>query len=57
MPIKAISENRNGQQSKYLEAMRKEFNYAMEVEMPRADGKHDLGRISIVMQFTLTDKY
>ncbi|KAK8007934.1 hypothetical protein PG989_001924 [Apiospora arundinis] len=37
MPIKAISENRNGQQGIYLEAMRKEFDFAMDVEMPEAD--------------------
>lgn len=38
LPIKAISENRHGQQGKYLEAMRREFEYAMEVEMPKVDG-------------------
>ncbi|KUL83805.1 hypothetical protein ZTR_06647 [Talaromyces verruculosus] len=37
LPIKAISENRNGQQGKYLEAMRKELDYAMEVEVPKVD--------------------
>lgn len=52
MPIKAISENRNGQQGKYLEAMRKEFDYAMEVEMPEADSKYNLANISITFQFT-----
>ncbi|PVH92541.1 putative cytochrome P450 [Periconia macrospinosa] len=37
MPIKAISENRHGKQAEYLDAMRREFEYAMEVEMPKAD--------------------
>nr|A0A1B4XBJ9.1 RecName: Full=Cytochrome P450 monooxygenase sdnB; AltName: Full=Sordarin/hypoxysordarin biosynthesis cluster protein B [Sordaria araneosa]BAV32146.1 cytochrome P450 monooxygenase [Sordaria araneosa] len=37
LPIKVISENRHGQQGKYLEAMRKEFEHAMEVEMPQVD--------------------
>ncbi|KAI0418906.1 cytochrome P450 [Xylaria grammica] len=36
-PIKAISENRNGQMTKYLEAIRKELDYAYEVEMPQMD--------------------
>jgi hypothetical protein len=55
MPIKAISENRNGKQGEYLEVMKKEFDYAMEVEMPEADGKHSLAKISVTFQFTLTD--
>jgi len=57
MPIKAISENRNGQQGKYLEAMRKEFDYAMEVEMPNVDGRYSLAQISATHRFTLTDIY
>ncbi|KAI0401916.1 cytochrome P450 [Xylaria palmicola] len=36
-PIKAISENRNGQMAKYLEAIRKELDYAYEVEMPKIE--------------------
>ncbi|KAI3318950.1 cytochrome P450 [Xylariaceae sp. AK1471] len=36
-PIKAISENRNGQLGKYLECIRKEFDYAYQVEMPQVD--------------------
>lgn len=55
MPIKAISENRNGQQGKYMEAMRKELDYAMEVEMPKADGKHRLAQSSLALQAVLTD--
>lgn len=39
IPIKAISENRGGQQGRYLEVMRKEFEYALEVEMPNVPGK------------------
>ncbi|KAI0196452.1 cytochrome P450 [Astrocystis sublimbata] len=35
--IKAISENRNGQMGKYLEAIRKELDYAYEIEMPKGD--------------------
>lgn len=38
IPIKAISENRGGQQGRYLEVMRKEFEYALEVEMPKVHG-------------------
>lgn len=37
--IKAISENRGGQQGRYLEVMRKEMEYAMEMEIPSLDGK------------------
>lgn len=38
VPIKAISENRNDQMGKYLEAVRKEFDYALEMEIPEAAG-------------------
>jgi hypothetical protein len=41
-PIKAISENKNGQLVKYLESVRKEFDNAYKVEMPDVDGKFDL---------------
>jgi hypothetical protein len=44
-PIKAISENRNGQLGKYLECIRKEFDYAYPVEMPQVDGKCGLGAV------------
>lgn len=44
LPIKAISENRNGKQGDYLEVMRRELDFAMDVEMPQADGKHRLAR-------------
>lgn len=57
MPIKAISENRNGQQGKYMEAMRKELDHAMEVEMPKADGKYRLAQSSLTLQAVLTDIY
>ncbi|KAI1258587.1 cytochrome P450 [Xylariaceae sp. FL1019] len=36
-PIKAISENKNGQQAKYLESIREELKNAWAVEMPQAD--------------------
>lgn len=36
--IKAISENRNNQMGKYLEAVRKELDYALEVELPQTNG-------------------
>ncbi|PNP47762.1 hypothetical protein THARTR1_10447 [Trichoderma harzianum] len=44
IPIKAISENRGGQQGRYLEVMRKEFEYALEAEMPKV---HDWTEIDI----------
>lgn len=39
--IKAISENKGGQLDSYLEAIRKELDYAYDIEMPRVspDGK------------------
>jgi hypothetical protein len=49
MPIKAISENRHGKQAEYLDAMRREFDYAMEVEMPKADGEHSLPRANVTI--------
>ncbi|KAI0458270.1 cytochrome P450 [Xylaria acuta] len=36
-PVKAISENRNGQMGKYLEAIRRELDYAYQAEMPQVD--------------------
>jgi hypothetical protein len=39
VPIKAISENRNDQMGKYLEAVRKELDYALEMEVPAAEGR------------------
>ncbi|KAI0866439.1 cytochrome P450 [Xylaria cubensis] len=36
-PIKAISENKNGQFTKYIESIRKELDYAWKVEMPQVD--------------------
>ncbi|KAH6645042.1 cytochrome P450 [Truncatella angustata] len=37
LPIRAIGDNRNGRLARYLESMRKEFDYAYEVEMPQVD--------------------
>lgn len=36
--IKAISENRNNQMGKYLEAVRKELDFALETELPETNG-------------------
>ncbi|KAJ8130147.1 hypothetical protein O1611_g3484 [Lasiodiplodia mahajangana] len=51
--IKAISENKNGQMGKYLEAIRKELDYAYEVEMPQVDDwtkidiQHIIGKLLV----------
>lgn len=38
VPIKAISENRNDQMGKYVKAMMNELDYALEMELPEANG-------------------
>ncbi|GAW26838.1 putative cytochrome P450 [Rosellinia necatrix] len=51
--IRAISENRNGQMGKYLEAIRKELDYAYKAEMPQVDDwtkvdiQHIIGKILV----------
>jgi hypothetical protein len=42
LPVRAIADNRNGQLSRYLESVRKELDYACEVEVPQTDGNSDL---------------
>lgn len=44
VPIKAISENRNDQMGKYLEAVRKELDYALEMEIPDAKGMYIISK-------------
>jgi hypothetical protein len=38
---RAISDNRKGQLSRYLECIREELGYAFESELPQVDGKRD----------------
>jgi hypothetical protein len=38
---RAISDNRKGQLSRYLECIREELEYAFEAELPQVDGKSD----------------